>query len=138
MLIYYTEAQHPDLFKTDQDAANPEDHLPHPEKLALVLSEAPTLLSTSSQLRALLDIPFPPTSSFTHLISQEPRFAAIMARQNEQGREIAELRTRSARVVGRWYEGGVVGVGRCWVDWEGRVRGCERGVRRVELAREGD
>jgi hypothetical protein len=40
-------------------------------------------------------------------------------------------------VVGRWYEG-EVGVGRCWVDVEGRMGGVERGVRRVEVGREVD
>ena len=69
-------------------------------------------------------------------MAQEPRFAAITARQEQQGREIAELRKRSAVLVGRWYEGQVVGVGRCWADWEGRVREVERGVRRVEVGRE--
>jgi hypothetical protein len=49
---------------------------------------------------------------------------------------VAELRKRSARAVVRWHEVVVVGQGRCWVEWEGRVRGVERGVRRLERKRE--
>lgn len=32
----------------------------------------------------------------------------------------------------------MVGQGRCWVEWEGRVRKVERDVRREEVLRERD
>ena len=45
---------------------------------------------------------------------------------------MAELRSRSARVIERWYELGVLGESECWAEWEGRVGEMEKGVRRVE------
>lgn len=50
--------------------------------------------------------------------------------------EIEALRARSAKVLEWWYVVGVVGRGECWVDWEGRVREVEKGVRRLEGRRE--
>lgn len=50
--------------------------------------------------------------------------------------EVSELRVRSARVLRRWYEVGLVGGGECWAEWEGRVERVERGVRRAEVGRE--
>ena len=55
--------------------------------------------------------------------------------QAAQADEIAELRARSAVVVKRWMEVGVVGGGEVWGEWEGRVEGVERAVRRVEGVR---
>lgn len=45
---------------------------------------------------------------------------------------MAELRTRSARVIQRWYEVGVLGESECWSEWEGRVVEVEKRVRREE------
>lgn len=45
---------------------------------------------------------------------------------------MAELRTRSARVIQRWYEVGVLGGSECWSEWEGRVVEVEKRVRREE------
>lgn len=56
--------------------------------------------------------------------------------QDEQRREVAELRMRSARILQRWYEIGVVGGAECWGEWEGRLEGVEWGVRRGEVGRE--
>lgn len=57
--------------------------------------------------------------------------------QAEQAREMAELRTRSALLMKRWMEVGIVGGGEVWGDWEERVREVERGVRQFEVSREG-
>ena len=46
--------------------------------------------------------------------------------------EMKELRARSARVVERWHELGVLGEGQCWAEWEGRLGMVEKGVRRRE------
>lgn len=48
---------------------------------------------------------------------------------------MSELRVRTARVLQRWYEVGVVGSGECWAEWEGRLEGVEREVRRREVIR---
>lgn len=45
---------------------------------------------------------------------------------------MAELRIRSARVIQRWYEVGVLGESECWSEWEGRVVQVEKRVRRGE------
>lgn len=45
---------------------------------------------------------------------------------------MADLRTRSARAVQRWYELGVLGESECWTEWEGRVTEVEKEVRRKE------
>ncbi len=60
--------------------------------------------------------------------------------QDEQAREMAALRTRSARVIQRWYELGVLGESECWAEWEGRVMEVEKRVRREEgrVAKEGE
>lgn len=55
--------------------------------------------------------------------------------QESQAKEMAELRSRSASVIQRWYELGVLGGGECWTEWEGRVANVEKVVRREELHR---
>jgi len=56
--------------------------------------------------------------------------------QAEQAAEISELRVRTAKVLQRWYEVGLVGSGECWAEWEGRLEGVEREVRRREVVKE--
>ena len=46
------------------------------------------------------------------------------------------LRERSARVLEGWVEGGVIGGGKVWGEWEDRVSGVEGKVRRWEVGRE--
>ena len=58
------------------------------------------------------------------------------AEQEGIEREAGRLRERSARLVQRWYEGGVLGMGDAWGEWEGRVARVEKVVRREELRRE--
>ena len=45
---------------------------------------------------------------------------------------MAELRTRSAKAIQRWYELGVLGESECWTEWEGRIVEVEKMVRREE------
>ncbi|KIW04712.1 uncharacterized protein PV09_04445 [Verruconis gallopava] len=133
------QSQQPELFQpADSEDEAGGDGPDEEQKLSLVLSEAPSYLATASQLRSLQDIPLPPTESFTQLVSQAPRFAGIMAVQDQQARDIAELRIRSALLVARWYEVQILGLGRCWADWEERMRGIERGVGRAESRSEAD
>lgn len=61
---------------------------------------------------------------------------ALSRVQEEQARDVAALRVRTARVLKRWYEVGVVGSGECWAEWEGRLEDVEREVRRAEVVRE--
>ena len=52
--------------------------------------------------------------------------------QESQGRELEELRLRSASAIQRWYELCVLGVSDCWTEWESRMSNVEKHVRREE------
>lgn len=66
------------------------------------------------------------------MIALRPRLAQIELLQESQAREMSELRARSAEAIQRWYELGVLGESECWSEWEGRVVGVEKRVRREE------
>ena len=48
------------------------------------------------------------------------------------------LRLRSAALLQRWYEVGVIGSSECWSDWESRLLDVEISVRREEVQAEQD
>ena len=50
-----------------------------------------------------------------------------------QAAEVDWLAKWSGVLLMRWYDGSVIGVGRSWVDWEQRLMGMERDVRRGEV-----
>lgn len=52
--------------------------------------------------------------------------------QESQGRDLEELRLRSASALQQWYELSVLGASDCWTEWEGRMSSVERHVRREE------
>ncbi|KAF2430825.1 hypothetical protein EJ08DRAFT_611820, partial [Tothia fuscella] len=129
------QAHHPHLFTPNppnppQNQTPPELSLP--QKTTLILAEASSFSTTSSQLRSLNDTPLPSSHSFATLVSLRPRIHQVRKVQYEQAMEISELRRRSGVAVLRWHEVFVLGAGRCWVDFEGRVRDGEGRVRRVE------
>ncbi|KAL3476837.1 hypothetical protein BJX99DRAFT_257960 [Aspergillus californicus] len=103
---------------------------------SLVLSHATTYPETASRLTSLSDTPIPDAQLSASLIALQPRLDKLASIQNDQMSEIAELRVRTARVLQRWYEVSVLGGGEVWGEWEGRVEGVEKGVRREEIARE--
>lgn len=61
-----------------------------------------------------------------------PRLEGLRAVEMEQEEQIVELRARSAAVVERWYATGIMGMGECWSDWEGRLMDVERVVRQEQ------
>lgn len=130
------ESRHPELFESAPAAK--EDELDIPTQLAMVLTEAPSFPTTASQLTQLNDLPLPPTQSFTNLIANLPRLAAIDERQIEQAREISELRKRNGLLLLKWHELFVLGQGRCWAEWDGKLKKAERKVRREEVRRGAD
>lgn len=77
----------------------------------------------------------PATSPLTNLIALVPRLEKLEEVQRRQNAEVAELRARSARVVEKWYEWGVLGMGECWGEWEGRLEGVEGKCRKKEKRR---
>ena len=99
---------------------------------AIVNSCAPSYQTTASRLNAIKDLPLPPTEASVSLISLLPRLSKLELLQDEQAQDVAELRTRSARAIQRWYELSVLGDSECWTEWEGRLVEVEKRVRREE------
>ena len=104
----------------------------------MVLSEAPAYSEVASQLRHLGDLSIPPTDVFAKLVALQPRMAGVQRRQYQQATEISDLRRRSGALVLRWHEVFILGQGRCWADWDTRLRNAERAVRREEVRRAQD
>lgn len=127
-----SETTYPDLFSPSLSKHTPSAALSTSEILAIITASAPAFPQTASRLTTLKDQSIPPTSASTALIALQPRLLHLEREQAGLKREIAELRSRSARIVERWYELGVLGDGECWGEWESRASGCERMVRRLE------
>nr|POF06944.1 hypothetical protein CFP56_31568 [Quercus suber] len=128
---------HPTVFHSSPSAVNDEaaSLLPTSALAELVLAHATLYTSTSSQLTTLQSTTLPDPDGLTKLVDLAPRIANARAKQDEQAREVAELRIRSARVVEEWYENGVLEMGDKWAEWEERVRDCEILVRRKEAVK---
>ncbi|KAJ5966374.1 Nuclear distribution protein RO10 [Penicillium waksmanii] len=103
---------------------------------SIILSYASAFPETSSRLTSLNDLPIPDAQSSAALIELQPALDRAAGKQAEQAAAISELRVRTARVLQRWYEVGLVGSGEAWAEWEGRLEGVEREVRRREVFRE--
>ena len=137
--IFHEDDNHPSLLSNTNP--NPNTN-PFPQDLtsqnikSIILSYESTIQETITQLRSLKNQPIPETNKSSTLISLQPRINTIAQRQDEQTKAISELRIRTARVLQRWYEVGVIGGGECWAEWEGRLDDVEREVRRVEVGRE--
>ena len=121
---------YPDLFHSTTNSV--PTSLSTPEIQAIVNSCAPSYQNTASRLNAIKDLPIPPAEASVSLISLLPRLSKLELLQDEQARDVAELRTRSARAIQRWYELGVLGESECWAEWEGRLVEVEKRVRREE------
>lgn len=132
-----SEARRPDLFSADSPLDSP-DEPDTSQKLAMVLSEAPAYSEVASQLRHLGDLSIPPADAFAKLIAMHPRMANVRRRQCQQAGEISDLRRRSSALVLQWHEVFILGQGRCWVDWDTRLRKAERTLRREEVRRAQD
>jgi len=103
--------------------------------MAIVLMEAPSYPTTASQLTSLNDLPLPPTETFTSLLALQPRMMELAERQYKQAMEIEELRKKSVVLILRWHEVLILGQGRCWAEWDTRLRRAERTIRREEFRR---
>ncbi|KAL8751087.1 MAG: hypothetical protein Q9199_006653 [Rusavskia elegans] len=124
---------YPTLFHPpNSDSDTIPSNLSTEEILAIVAAHGSLYHQTASQLTSIHDLPIPSSSLSTSLISLQPRIAKLNSLQEAQAKEMAVLRARSARVVQRWYELGVLGQGECWAEWEGRMEECEKKVRRAE------
>jgi hypothetical protein len=127
------QAQHPQIFN-QANAAEP-NALSLPSQAALVLSHAQLYSRISGQLQSLQEISVPDPTSASKLRELQPRIDSAAAKQEQQAAELAELRTRSAAAVERWYETGVLGMAEQWAEWEERMRDVEIVVRRLEAVK---
>ncbi|GFG09179.1 putative nuclear distribution protein RO10 [Aspergillus lentulus] len=125
----------PDLFRPTPPQSVPEN-LTTQNLASIVLSYASAFPETASRLTSLNDLPVPDAQASASLVQLQPRLDQLARTQKEQAREISELRVRTARVLQRWYEVGLVGSGECWAEWEGRLEDVEREVKREEVVRE--
>jgi len=128
------QAQHPHLF-TQANSAEQPNTLSLPSQAALVLSHAQLYSKISGQLQSLQETSVPDPTSASKLRELQPRIDRAAARQEQQAAELAELRSRSAAAVERWYETGVLGMAEQWAGWEERMRDVEIVVRRLEAVK---
>ncbi|KAI9683306.1 MAG: hypothetical protein M1822_006171 [Bathelium mastoideum] len=127
--------RHPTYFNSLPPSSASPSTLQPSELLAIILASAPLYSETASRLTLLADLPVPPTTALTSLISLRPRIAQAEARQEEQEHEIGELRARTTSLLEEWYELGVLAQGEQWVEWEERLLDVERDVKRDEERR---
>ena len=124
------QRRHPELFNS-----NSVDSLPSASLPSLVLAHSQLYQTLSTRLSQLQDLSVPDPSTLAKLIELKPRIDNARDGQATQAKEFAELRARSAAAVEKWYEGGVLGMGEQWAEWEERLRDAEILVRRREAAK---
>jgi hypothetical protein len=125
------QAQHPNIFE-QATGAEPSNTLPLAPQAALVLAHAQLCSRVSGQLQSLQETSIPDPTSASKLRELQPRIEKAAVRQQQQANELAELRSRSAAAVERWYESGILGMAERWAEWEERMRDVEIVVRRLE------
>lgn len=125
------EKQLPDILD-EPSTASETGEISEPALAALVLAHTPSFHTTAAQLTSLVDLPVPDSLSSATLLSLSPRIQKARERQEEQAKAIAEMRQRSVALIGRWYETGIVNMGDCWNEWEGRLMDMERTVTQAE------
>lgn len=128
------QAQHPNIFNPGNNAEQPNT-LPLPSQAALVLAHAQLYSRIAGQLQSLQETNVPDPTSASKLRELQPRIDKAAARQEQQANELAELRSRSAAAVEKWYETGVLGMAERWAEWEERMRDVEIVVRRLEAVK---
>lgn len=138
-LIDHIDSSYPDVFHPPLPQGHVSYHPPEvlttlstKELLAIITSCATSFPTIASRLIAIKDLPVPPAESSAALIALKPRIARVELLQESQGKELAELRSRSASAIQRWYELSVLGGNECWTEWEGRLSNVEKRLRREE------
>ncbi|KAK1052437.1 hypothetical protein LTR12_014795 [Friedmanniomyces endolithicus] len=121
---------HPSLFHPTTTSA--PSTLPPSQLTALILAHSKLYTSVSANLTQLQDTRVPDPASAVKLVDLAPRIETSRVKQEQQAREVAELRAKSARVVEQWLEVGILGMNERWADWEERLREVEIVVRRRE------
>ncbi|MCJ1298457.1 hypothetical protein MMC08_001247 [Hypocenomyce scalaris] len=127
-------ARYPDLFQPIA-AKDVPTSLTAPEILAVISSCATLYPTTASRLTSLQDLPIPAAEHSASLIALQPRLGRVELQQESQARDLAALQSRTAAVIQRWFELGVLGGGECWTEWEDRVETVEKKIRQEEVVR---
>ena len=111
--------------------------LPPASLASLILAHSNLYQFLAARLPQLQDgsNSIPDSGALAKLIELQPRVKKARERQQQQMKQFANLRTRSARIAEEWYEGGVLGMGERWADWEERLREVEILIRRREAAK---
>ncbi|KAI4644561.1 hypothetical protein J4E93_006466 [Alternaria ventricosa] len=104
-------------------------------KAVLVTERATSFATTASQLQALEDQQIPTTDGFAKLAVLRPRIAEAEERQLQQALKISELRKRNGLLNQRYQQVMLLGAGRCWVDYDERLRKGLRALVREEYRR---
>ena len=122
-----------DLFPRSGDSEHEKDNAlaPLSVQLSTVQALSPQISEAASALTSL-ELPFPPTSSFTTLTSLTPRMAALEGHQVTQALEISELRKRSMLAVSRYKKVHVQGQRDVWKEWSTLLGTWEREISREE------
>ncbi|KAK3719980.1 hypothetical protein LTR37_004103 [Vermiconidia calcicola] len=128
------QRKYPELLHTSSTSDVPTS-LSTASLASLILAHSQLYQTVSARLSQLQNISVPDPSSAAKLIELQPRIEKVRVKQETQSKEISELRARSAKVVEMWYQGGVLGMGEQWAEWEERLRDAEILVRRREAAR---
>lgn len=118
---------------TPQPAENTHAESDPSQQLAMVIAEAPAFPATASQLTSLNDLPIPQAEGFSSLVALQPRMDRVRGRQTQQAMQISDLRKRSGSLLLRWHEIVILAQGRCWAEWDTRMRKADRLVRREDF-----
>ena len=128
-------SKHKDVLKTQHDDSDDSPPLDNAQKAVLVTERATSFATTASQLQALEDQQIPTTDGFAKLAVLRPRIAEAEERQLQQALKISELRKRNGLLNQRYQQVMLLGAGRCWVDYDERLRKALRALVREEYRR---
>ncbi|KAI4607667.1 hypothetical protein J4E83_009564 [Alternaria metachromatica] len=128
-------SKHKDVLKTQHDDNDDGPPLDTAQKAVLVTERATSFATTASQLQALEDQQIPTTDGFAKLAVLRPRIAEAEERQLQQALKISELRKRNGLLNQRYQQVMLLGAGRCWVDYDERLRKALRALVREEYRR---
>jgi hypothetical protein len=125
-------SKHKDILKPQHDEQDDGPPLDNTQKAVLVVERATSYATTASQLQALEDQQIPSTDGFAKLAMLRPRIAQAEDRQLQQALKISELRRRNGLMNQRYKQVMFLGVGRCWVDYDERLKKALRALAREE------
>ncbi|KAI4932370.1 uncharacterized protein J4E92_004272 [Alternaria infectoria] len=128
-------SKHKDVLKTQHDDSDDGPPLDNAQKAVLVTERATSFATSASQLQALEDQQIPTTDGFAKLAVLRPRIAEAEERQLQQALKISELRKRNGLLNQRYQQVMLLGAGRCWVDYDERLRKALRTLVREEYRR---